>query len=46
MKERGYVYVDLAELGGMETFALLNLLQLVQTFVYHRVRNTDFSEQQ
>lgn len=40
MKERGYVYVGLAELGGMETFALLNLLLLVQTFVYHKVRNT------
>ena len=40
VKERGSIYMGLAELDGMETFALLNLLCLIQTLVYHKVRNS------
>lgn len=40
VKERGSIYTGLAELDGMETFALLNLLYLIQTLVYHKVRNS------
>ena len=40
VKKRGSIYMGPAELDGMETFALLNLLYLIQTLVYHKVRNS------
>ena len=40
VKKRGSIYMGLAELDAMETFALFTLLYLIQTLVYHKVRNS------
>lgn len=48
LEYRGSIYTGLAELDGMETFALLNLLYLIQTLVYHKseIVALHFSNQQ